>query len=42
MPLELELRKKIEEYCKKDLPGDLTWHIDQFSFIDNQKLRSVE
>ena len=40
MPLEQELREKIDDYCKKDLPGDINWHIQQFSFIDKEELRN--
>lgn len=40
MPLEQELREKIDTYCKKDLPGDLNWHIQQFDFIDNTVLKN--
>jgi hypothetical protein len=39
MPLETELREKIDTYCKKDLPGDLDWHIQQFDFIKNTDLK---
>lgn len=33
MPLKESTRMEIEDYCKKDLAGDLDWHINQFSFI---------
>lgn len=39
MPLEEEKRSSIDAYCKRDLPGDLQWHVDQFSFIANEELR---
>lgn len=39
MPLEQILRDQIQNYCTKDLPGDLDWHIDQFTFIDDMELR---
>lgn len=39
MPLGKELRDSIHTYCTKDLPGDLDWHVKQFSFIDNEELR---
>jgi hypothetical protein len=40
MPLEDHQRDLINAYCKRDLPGDLDWHISQFSFIDNEELRN--
>jgi len=40
MPLDQELQNKINDYCKKDLPGDMNWHIQQFDFIDNVELRN--
>lgn len=39
MPLEIETRELIDSYCRKDLPGDLQWHVDQFSFIADEELR---
>lgn len=39
MPLEEAQRNSIDAYCKRDLPGDLQWHVDQFSFIDDEELR---
>lgn len=39
MPLDDATRKNIHEYCVRDLPGDLVWHIEQFSFISDEKLR---
>lgn len=39
MPLEEPLRSSIHTYCKRDLPGDLQWHIDQFAFIDDAELK---
>lgn len=39
MPLEESQRKIIDAYCKRDLPGDLNWHIDQFSFISDLELK---
>lgn len=39
MPLDETSRKNIHEYCVRDLPGDLQWHVDQFAFIGEQKLR---
>ncbi len=40
MPLNETLRNAIHTYCKQDLPGGLQWHIDQFSFISDEELRS--
>lgn len=40
MPLDKELRDKIDDYCKRDLPGDLEWHIQQFVFIENVELKN--
>jgi hypothetical protein len=39
MPLEEMLRNSIQAYCKRDLPGDLKWHVDQFSFITDLELQ---
>ena len=39
MPLQEPLRTEIDSYCKRDLPGDLQWHMDQFAFIENEELR---
>lgn len=39
MPLNETLRNSIHAYCKRDLPGDLQWHIEQFSFIDDAELK---
>jgi hypothetical protein len=39
MPLEKKLRKSIIDYCTRDLPGDLNWHSDQFSFIEDHELK---
>jgi hypothetical protein len=40
MPLEQGLREQINDYCKRDLPGDINWHINQFDFIENVELRN--
>lgn len=40
MPLTQELREQIFDYCKRDLPGDINWHISQFDFIENVELRN--
>ncbi len=39
MPIDKVLRGQINDYCKRDLQGDVQWYIDQFSFIDNVELR---
>ena len=39
MPLEETIRNEIHDYCVRDLPGELQWHVDQFSFIENPELR---
>lgn len=39
MPLSEEIRTIIHDYCKRDLPGDLQWHVEQFLFIDDDELR---
>jgi len=39
MPLDELLRNSIDTYCKRDLPGDLQWHVDQFTFITNIELK---
>lgn len=39
MPLAEETRETIDRYCKKDLPGDLQWHVDQFAFIAEAELQ---
>lgn len=39
MPLPEEIRNSINDYCKRDLPGDLQWHIDQFQFIEDLELK---
>jgi hypothetical protein len=39
MPLDKTLRNSIDAYCKRDLPGDLQWHVDQFSFIADIELK---
>ena len=37
MPLDESLRDQIKEYCIRDLPGDLQWHVNQFNFINNNQ-----
>jgi hypothetical protein len=39
MPLAQHERDSIHAYCVKDLPGDIQWHVNQFSFIENVELR---
>lgn len=40
MPLEQSTRDLIHEYCVRDLPGDIQWHIDKFVFIEDEELRN--
>lgn len=40
MPLTQQVRDTVHEYCRKDLDGDLRWHVDQFSFIEDSELRN--
>lgn len=39
MPMDESLRQIVHEYCKRDLPGDLDWHINEFSFISDAELK---
>lgn len=39
MPLDEATRNLIHDYCVRDLPGDLQWHVDQFNFINDVELR---
>ncbi|GBO90528.1 hypothetical protein [Marinobacter salsuginis] len=39
MPLEETTRDLIHDYCVRDLPGDINWHTDRFSFINDDELR---
>jgi hypothetical protein len=39
MPLEQRQRDEILSYCVRDLPGDIDWHVGQFSFVDDEELR---
>lgn len=39
MPLDEPTRQLIHDYCVRDLPGELQWHIDQFGFIEDEELR---
>jgi hypothetical protein len=39
MPLTEAIRTSVYSYCKADLPGDLQWHVDQFSFITDIELQ---
>jgi hypothetical protein len=39
MPLDQNIIETIDQYCKRDLPGDIQWHIDQFNFIDDTELK---
>lgn len=40
MPLDESTRNTIHDYCVRDLPGDMQWHINQFSFINDQELKN--
>lgn len=40
MPLNESIRNTIHDYCIRDLPGDIQWHIDQFKFIDDVELKN--
>lgn len=39
MPLSEKTRQEIHEYCVRDLPGDIQWHVDKFSFINSDELK---
>lgn len=39
MPLREPVRNEALEYARQDLPGDLAWHVDYFSFISDVELR---
>ena len=39
MPLETSVRNAVHDYCLRDLPGDLDWHVSRFQFIDDEELR---
>ncbi|MGB6014458.1 MAG: hypothetical protein WBG32_06990 [Nodosilinea sp.] len=39
MPLDEATRNLIHDYCVRDLPGELQWHVDQFSFVEDEELR---
>ncbi|WP_073706554.1 hypothetical protein [Glutamicibacter sp. 0426] len=39
MALPEPTRSQAVEYARKDLPGDVTWHVDYFDFISDIKLR---
>lgn len=39
MPITDTMRETIYAYCKHDLPGDLQWHVNQFSFVSNGELQ---
>jgi hypothetical protein len=40
MPIGEGIPEKLLEYCTRDLPGNIDWHIKQFLFIDNEELRN--
>lgn len=35
MSLTQDIRDLVQDYCTKDLPGDLDWHTQKFHFIDD-------
>ena len=39
MPFKTDIRDSIHSYCVKDLPGDLAWHVSQFSFVASEELQ---
>jgi hypothetical protein len=39
MPLLETQREAIRSYCLNDLPGDVLWHTDQFSFVSDAELQ---
>lgn len=39
MPLDEVTRNQIHDYCVRDLPGELQWHVDQFTFVEDEELR---
>lgn len=40
MPIDENIRVCLDDYCKKDLSGDIDWHINQFRFIDDIELQN--
>jgi len=39
MPLPEAERNAIHDYCVRDLPGDIEWHVNEFRFIPETELR---
>jgi len=39
MPLNEKIIEEINEYCKRDLPGDIEWHTEQFDFVNDDELK---
>lgn len=39
MPLKDSFIEEINDYCKRDLPGNMDWHIKQFDFIKDDSLK---
>jgi len=39
MPLNESVRETLDNYCKRDLPGSLDWHVQQFSFVADSELQ---
>lgn len=38
MPLPPEIREQVGRYCKRDLPGDLAWHVAKFDFVPQEDI----
>ena len=41
MPLPDNLRNEIDDYARRDLPGDLQFHMEFFDFISDCNLREL-
>lgn len=39
MPLNEKIIEEINEYCKRDLPGEVEWHTEQFEFVKDDELK---
>jgi hypothetical protein len=40
MPLPEKLREEFDKYCKRDIPNQIEWYINQFTFIVDNELRN--
>jgi hypothetical protein len=40
MALPADVRKLIRDYCKRDIPNDLKWYSEQFSFVTDVELQN--